>query len=67
MVERIPASTNVSSRGVALVLSAAVFGVAFLAWRRTAPLSRWFLQRRRERAEHDRHRSDSQRPGTVPI
>ncbi|WP_222913173.1 hypothetical protein [Natrinema sp. SYSU A 869] len=68
MVERNAESTGVLRLIVAIALFAAVGGAAFWAWRRTAPLSRWYRQMQRRREERDQRGPNPQRnPGTDSI
>lgn len=48
MEDRSDESAGVSNLVIAIVLFAALGGAAFLAWRRTAPLSRYVRKRRRD-------------------
>lgn len=68
MNEQRTESTGISNLVVLLALSAVIGGVAFLAWRRTAPLSRWFFQKRQQSEEHGQLEPNPQtNPGTVPL
>lgn len=66
MADRSADSAGVSTLVIAVVLFAAVGGAAFLAWRRTAPLSRHVRNRRRK--DRSQGEPNPQRnPGTKPL
>ncbi|MFC6769858.1 hypothetical protein [Natrinema soli] len=68
MGDRSADSNGVSKRIVAVGLLAALGGAGFLAWRRTAPLTRRYRQLKRRTDEHDRREPNPQRePGTDPL
>lgn len=61
------AGTSVVSKLVAVTaLFVAIGAGLFLAWRRTAPLSRYVRQRRRDGRDH-RRPNPQRNPGTDPI
>ncbi|WP_408959853.1 hypothetical protein [Natrinema sp. 74] len=67
-MDRSADSSGVSKLLIAITLSVAVGGAAFLAWRRAAPLSRWYRRTRRRRDERTQRGPNPQRtPGTDPI
>lgn len=68
MDEQRTESTGISNSVVVLALSAVIGGIAFLAWRRTAPLSRWYFQKRQQSEERGQLEPNPQaNPGTVPL
>ena len=66
MADRSDESAGVSNLVIAIALFAAVGGAAFLAWRRTAPLSRHVRNRRRDEGSEGGP-NPQRNPGTRPL